>query len=60
GGFLGYSEGEGVYLGGRIPVGVAYEFKAPFDVFLKLTPALRIFKSTVFEVQIALGGRYFF
>lgn len=60
GGFVGHSENEGLYLGGRIPVGIAYEFKAPLDVFLKLTPTLRIFRSTVFEIQIALGGRYFF
>lgn len=60
GGFLGYNGSENLFLGVRMPVGVTYEFKTQFDVYAKMTPALRVFVDRIFEVQFAIGGRYWF
>jgi hypothetical protein len=60
GGFAGYNQWDDFFVGARLPFGVSYEFKAPVDVFLRLTPALRLYKSMIGEIQISLGGRYWF
>lgn len=48
-------------LGVRFPVGVAYEFAdAPFDLFFELVPVLDIAPSSEFDLNAAVGGRYYF
>ena len=48
-------------LGVRFPVGLAYEFAdAPFDLFLELVPVLDLTPSSEFDLNAALGGRYYF
>ena len=48
-------------LGVRIPLGIDYIFeKASLDVFLEFVPLLDLVPSTNFEVNGAIGIRYFF
>jgi hypothetical protein len=48
-------------LGVRIPVGLAYMFDgAPFDVFVEIVPVLELTPDTDFELEGAIGGRFFF
>jgi len=48
-------------LGVRIPLGINYIFeKAPLDIFLEFVPLLDLVPSTDFEVNGAIGIRYFF
>ncbi len=45
----------------RFPVGLAYWFDgAPVDVFLEVVPTLDLTPSTWFEMDAAIGGRYWF
>ena len=47
-------------LGVRGPLGLAYHFQdAPFDIFLEVVPMLDLIPDTEFEVDAALGARYF-
>ena len=48
-------------LGVRFPVGVAYIFDgAPFDIFLEIVPILDLHPDTDFDLNGALGGRFWF
>ena len=48
-------------IGVRIPVGLAYEFEgAPFDVFGEIVPILDITPDTDFDLEGAIGGRFWF
>jgi hypothetical protein len=48
-------------LGVRFPVGTEYLFEeAPFGIFLELAPVLNIVPSTDFDLDGALGARYYF
>ncbi|MEA1912324.1 MAG: DUF3996 domain-containing protein [candidate division WOR-3 bacterium] len=48
-------------VGVRIPLGLEYIFTgAPFDIFLEIVPLLDLIPSTEFEVNGAIGIRYFF
>lgn len=51
--------GSDLKIGGRIPLGVVYEFdQAPIEVFLELAPGLNLFPATGFDVSGGLGIRY--
>jgi hypothetical protein len=48
-------------VGIRFPVGLAYLFDgAPVDVFLEVVPTLDLIPSTSFDIDAALGVRYWF
>jgi hypothetical protein len=48
-------------LGVRVPVGLAYIFQsAPIDIFLEVVPILNFVPKTDFNINAALGARYFF
>lgn len=48
-------------LGIRFPVGLTYLFDgAPVDIFLEAAPALDLIPGTSFDVDAALGFRYYF
>lgn len=48
-------------IGIRIPVGLAYHFEnAPFDVFGELVPLLDFAPDTDFDLEGAVGGRFYF
>jgi len=48
-------------VGLRIPVGLDYYFEtAPFDVFVEIVPVLDVAPDTEFELEGAIGGRYWF
>lgn len=47
--------------GARIPVGMDYLFDdAPLDIFFEVVPILNLIPSTAFDLNVALGIRYFF
>lgn len=60
GGRLIFRENQDNILGIRIPVGLAYEFDAPFDVFVELVPILDLTPDTDFDLEAAIGGRFWF
>jgi hypothetical protein len=48
-------------IGVRIPVGLAYEFEgAPFDVFGEIVPILDLTPDTDFDLEGAIGARFYF
>ena len=48
-------------LGVRIPVGIAYQFaRAPFDIFMEIVPLLDLVPATDFDLDFAIGVRYYF
>ena len=48
-------------IGVRIPVGLDYMFEnSRFDVFFEIVPTLNLTPSTDFDLNAALGGRFFF
>lgn len=48
-------------LGVRFPVGLAYIFEdAPFDIFLEIVPILDLTPDTDFDLNGAIGGRFWF
>jgi hypothetical protein len=48
-------------VGVRFPVGLAYIFEgAPFDVFMEIVPILDLAPDTDFDLNGAIGGRYWF
>ena len=48
-------------IGVRIPVGLAYMFAdAPFDIFVEVVPILDLVPDTDFDLNAALGGRFYF
>lgn len=49
------------HFGARIPVGFDYLFDdAPLDIFFELVPILDFVPSTAFDLNAAIGIRYFF
>ena len=45
----------------RVPVGVSYLFDtAPFDLFLEVVPLLNLLPGTEFDINGAVGVRYYF
>lgn len=54
-------DGSHVDIGVRFPVGLAYLFDgAPVDVFLELVPTLDLVPATSFDMDAAIGARYWF
>ena len=48
-------------VGVRVPLGAAYQFdSAPFDLFLEVVPILNLVPVTDFDINGAIGFRYFF
>ncbi|MBL7964330.1 MAG: hypothetical protein JNM31_10870 [Flavobacteriales bacterium] len=48
-------------LGVRLPVGLTYMFdEAPVDIFFELVPSLSLIPDTSFDLDFALGARYWF
>lgn len=48
-------------LGVRIPVGLDFfPAKSPIDIFLEIVPVLEVAPSTEFDLDAALGARFFF
>jgi hypothetical protein len=48
-------------VGLRVPVGVSYLFDtAPFDLFLEVVPLLNLLPETEFDINGAVGVRYYF
>lgn len=48
-------------LGVRVPLGLAYLFQnAPVDIFLEIVPILNLAPKTDFNINAAIGARYFF
>ncbi len=53
--------GDDFYMAVRVPIGLLYMFeKAPFDVFVEVSPALALVPGTGFDLGAAIGGRYWF
>lgn len=53
--------GDEVEAGVRFPIGLEYIFpRAPFDVFIEVVPVLRVIDKTDFEIDGAIGARFFF
>jgi hypothetical protein len=49
------------FIGVRIPVGLTYLFEsAPLDIFLEVVPILDLAPDTDFDLNAAVGARYFF
>ena len=48
-------------IGIRVPFGLDYLFaQSAFDVFFEIVPVLDLAPDTDFDINVALGGRYFF
>lgn len=61
GGRVEFREHADDLVGIRIPVGLAYEFdNAPFDVFGELVPLLDLAPDTDFDLEGAIGARFYF
>ncbi|MFB0525922.1 MAG: hypothetical protein ACETVO_00450 [bacterium] len=53
--------GDEVEAGFRFPIGLEYIFpRAPFDIFIEVVPILRVIEKTDFEIDGAIGARFFF
>ena len=49
------------YMGIRADLGLRYEFKGnPIDIFLEVSPGVRIFPSTTAFMEGGIGGRFYF
>jgi hypothetical protein len=47
--------------GVRIPVGITYLFRSsPFDLFIEVVPTLDVAPDTEFDLDAAIGGRFYF
>lgn len=58
---LAFRENRDNLVGIRIPVGLAYLFAgAPFDAFVELVPVLDLAPDTDFDLEGAIGGRFWF
>jgi hypothetical protein len=50
-----------IQLGVRVPLGLAYLFQnVPIDIFVEVVPILDLIPKTDFQINAALGARYFF
>jgi hypothetical protein len=48
-------------IGVRVPLGLDYLFaQSAFDVFFEIVPILDLSPDTDFDINVAIGGRYFF
>ncbi len=54
-------DGSRIGVGVRFPVGLDYMFDGiPVDVFLEVVPSLDLLPSTYFDLDAAIGGRFWF
>lgn len=61
GGRVRFREGRDDDIGIRIPVGLNYIFdSSPFDAFFEIVPILDLAPDTEFDLNAAIGGRFFF
>ena len=61
GGRIKLNEDKDDNVGIRFPVGLDYIFaNAPFDIFLEIVPILDLAPDTEFDLNGAIGGRYWF
>ena len=61
GGRVEFRENADDLIGLRIPIGIAYEFAdAPFDLFGEIVPLLELVPDTDFELEGAIGARFWF
>jgi hypothetical protein len=50
-----------IKIGFRVPVGLLYNFKKqPIDIFIEVVPVLDLIPDTDFNLDAAIGGRYYF
>ncbi len=55
------AHGGDIYLGARVPIGLAYIFAEDrLDVFLEAVPVMNLIPGTDFDLNAAIGIRYFF
>lgn len=53
--------GDETEAGVRVPIGLEYLFsRAPFDIFIEVVPVLQVVEKTDFEIDGAIGARFFF
>ena len=53
--------GRDVFLGARVPIGLAYIFVGDrLDVFVETVPVMNLFPATGFDLNAAIGIRFFF
>jgi len=53
--------GKDVFLGARVPIGLTYIFAEDrLDVFLEAVPIMNLFPATDFDLNAAVGIRFFF
>lgn len=62
---LGFGESRrwnesGVGLGVRVPVGVSFMFNVPVDVFITLSPGVRVLPPAWFDFDGMIGARWWF
>ena len=61
GGRIKFRQNRDDKIGIRFPVGLNYIFEtAPFDVFLEIVPIMDLAPDTDFDLNAALGGRFYF
>ena len=61
GGRVKFREDADNNVGVRIPVGIAYHFAdAPFDIFGEIVPILELSPDTEFNMEGAIGARFYF
>jgi hypothetical protein len=61
GGRVKFRENRDNEIGFRIPVGLNYLFHgAPFDAFVEIVPVLELAPDTEFNMEGAIGGRFYF
>jgi hypothetical protein len=55
------SDNDGIWIGVRVPLGISCLFtEAPFDIFAEIVPIFNIIPDTDFDVDAAVGVRYYF
>ena len=61
GGRVKFTEDADDDIGLRIPIGLSYMFaNDPFDLFVEIVPILDLIPDTDFDINAAIGGRFYF
>lgn len=54
-------DGDGIWIGARAPVGLTFVFRrVPMDLFMEVAAGLWIIEDTDFDIDAAIGTRYWF
>lgn len=57
----GHHDHHGAWLGARVPLGLDFPFKSrPLDVFIELAPVIWFIQDVDFNIEGAVGARYWF